>query len=171
MELIKIIRSIIDSRPRESEEIILPIETLNNLPVTVKISITPNLYNYLFFIDVDCHEIIIDDEPLHLLDKFFYEISKENPVIAVDEFLDKFKNIINSLRFDKVKGIIDDEQEQDTKFFQELITNSNISFAIVENCSVCIEPTKTKTNCSHHLCYICWSKLKQKNCPMCREVL
>jgi hypothetical protein len=174
MELIRLVTQIIDSKPRESEEIILPIQCINDLPVTVKISITPNLYNYLFFIDVDCHEIMTeeyDEEiPLRLLSKFFYEISKENPVINNDEFLDSFKKIINSLRFDKVKGTIDDE-EQDTKFFQELITNANISFALVDNCSVCMEETKTKSLCNHTLCLICWSKLKEKICPQCREEL
>ena len=171
MELIRVVTQIINTKPRETEEIILPIESLNDLPVIVKISITPNLYNYLFFIVVDCHEIMMDDEPLQLLDKFFYEISRENPVISVDEFLDAFKKIVNNLKFDKIKGSIDDEEQQDTKFFQEIITNPHISFTNAENCSVCIEPTKTKTNCSHHLCLICWSKLKQKNCPLCREVL
>jgi hypothetical protein len=168
MELIKIIRTIINASPRETEEIILPIETLNDLPVTVKISITPNLYNYLFFIDVECHEVMTEDEPLQLLGKFFYEVAKENPVISVDEFLESFKKIVNSLRFDRIKGIID---EQDTNFFQELITNPNISFASIENCSVCMEQTKTKTRCNHHLCLVCWSKLKEKLCPLCRDEL
>ena len=180
MELIRLVTQIIDSKPRDSEDIILPIETINDLPVTVKISITPNLYNYLFFIDVDCHEIIMEEEegveeyPLKLMCKFFYDISKENPVIAVDEFLDSFKKIVNSLRFDKVKGTIDDEQ-QDTKFFQEIISNPNISFATVDNCSVCMEETKTKSLCGHTLCLICWSKIKSiegiKQCPICREEL
>jgi len=180
MELIRLVTQIIDSKPRETEDIILPIETLNELPVTVKISITPNLYNYLFFIDVDSSFIMMEEEegveeyPLKLVCKFFYEISKENPVINTDEFLDSFKKIVNSLRFDKVKGTIDDE-EQDTKFFQELITNPNISFTSTENCSVCIEPTKTKSLCGHTLCLICWSKIKSiegiKRCPICREEL
>jgi hypothetical protein len=167
MELIRLVTQIIDTKPREQEDIILPIETLNDLPVIVKISITPNLYNYLFFIDVECHEI--QEEPLQLSSNFFYEISKENPVISVDEFLNSFKKIINNLRFDKVTGTID--EEHDTKFFQEIITNPNISFAIVENCSVCIEPTKTRTPCDHSMCYVCWAKLKQKICPLCREDL
>lgn len=175
MELINLVRQIIDSKPREIEDIILPIETINELPVTVKISITPNLYKYLFFIDVDCHEIMMEEEgveeyPLKLVCKFFYEIDIINPVINTDEFLDSFKKIVNSLRFDKMKGTIDDEQ-QDTKFFQELITNPNISFATVDNCSVCMEETKTKSLCGHTLCLICWSKLKEKICPQCREEL
>jgi hypothetical protein len=171
MELIRLVTQIIDSNPRETEEIILPIETINELPVTVKLSITPNLYNYLFFIDVECHEIMTEEYevPLKLLTKFFYEIAIVNPVIAVDEFLDSFKKIVNNLAFCRIKGTID--EEQDTKFFQEIITNPNISFASIENCSVCMEQTKTKTTCSHHLCYICWSKLKQKNCPVCRKIL
>jgi len=175
MELIRLVTQIINTDPRETEEIILPIETINELPVTVKISITPNLYNYLFFIDVECHEIMTEEYeevPLKLLTKFFYEIAIVNPVFEVDEFLNYFKGIINGLKFDKINGSINDEEQQDMKFFQEIITNPNISFATTEQCSVCMEETKTKTNCDHTLCLICWSKIKgEKRCPICREIL
>jgi hypothetical protein len=176
MELIRLVTQIIDSKPRETEDIILPIEKINELPVTVKISITPAIEKYLFFIDVDCHEIDMEDDEssLNLLTKFFYEIDIINPVINTDEFLNTFKRIINGLYFDRVNGTIDDEQ-QDTKFFQEIITNPNISFATVDNCSVCMEETKTKSLCGHTLCLICWSKIKSiegiKQCPICRENL
>lgn len=181
MELIRLVTQIIDSKPKETEDIILPIETINELPVTVKISITPNLYNYLFFIDVDCHEVMMEEEegveeyPLKLVCKFFYEIEIINPVINTDEFLNTFKGIINGLYFDRVKGAINDEEQDTTKFFQEIITNPNISFATVDNCTVCIEPTKTKSLCDHTLCLVCWSKIKsetnEKSCPICREIL
>jgi len=77
------------------------------------------------------------------------------------------------LKFDRINGTIN--EEQDTKFFQELITNPNIGFESVENCSVCLQETKTKTACGHYLCLICWSKIKsetnEKPCPICREIL
>jgi len=178
MELIRLVTQIIDSKPRDSEEIILPIETINDLICSVKISITPTIEKYLFFIDVDCHEIDMEDDDecsLNLLTKFFYEIDIINPVINTDEFLNTFKGIINGLYFDRVKGAINDEEQDTTKFFQEIISNPNISFATVDNCTVCIEPTKTKSLCGHTLCLVCWSKIKsetnEKSCPICREIL
>ena len=178
-ELIKIITQIIDSKPKEEQNIILPIETINDLPVVAKISIVPNLLNYLFFVDIDANGIDIENEneilPLNFICKFFYEVSIENPVISVDDFINSFKKIVNSLKYDNKTGKLDDGEEEDTQFFRELITNENITFKKEEACSVCMEPTKTKTSCSHPLCLICWSKIKsvndEKSCPICREIL
>lgn len=39
----------------------------------------------------------------------------------------------------------------------------------VNDCCVCYDNTIKKTKCGHHLCYDCFYKLKNKNCPMCRE--
>jgi hypothetical protein len=179
MELIKIITQIIDTRPREEQTILLPIETINGLPISAKISIVQNLYNYLFFVDIDANGIDIEEQheilPLNFIMKLFYEISIENPVINNDEFINSFKKIVNSLRYDNKTGKIEDGEEDGEQFFRELITNSNISFREDETCPVCMEPTKTKTSCDHTLCLICWSKIKPvndvKSCPVCREVI
>ena len=179
MELIKIIKQIIDSRPREEQFIILPIETINGLPISAKISIVPNTVNYLFFVDIDANGIDVEDPveiiPLNFIMKLFYEISIENPVIDNDEFINAFKRIVNSLRYDNKTGKIEDGEEDGEQFFRELITNSNLSFREEEQCCVCSEETKTRTSCSHPLCLICWSKIKPvddvKCCPICREPL
>jgi hypothetical protein len=39
----------------------------------------------------------------------------------------------------------------------------------VNECCVCYENTIFKTKCGHSLCYDCFFKLENKNCPMCRE--
>jgi hypothetical protein len=177
-ELIKIIKQIIDSRPRDEQSIILPIHTVNDLPVTAKISIVPNSVNYLFFIDIDVNGVDVEDPidilPLQLLSKLFYEIPIINSVIDNEYFIDSFKKIVNSLRYDNRTGKID-EDEENTQFFRDLISNENITFQEEESCSVCMEITKTKTQCNHSLCLICWSKIKSvegdKPCPICREPL
>jgi hypothetical protein len=44
-----------------------------------------------------------------------------------------------------------------------------------EECSMCMENTTCKTNCSHGICVVCWSILQNKNisfpCPMCRSIV
>jgi len=173
-ELINIITQIINSKPRDEQVILLPIETINGLPVTAKIAIISNSINYLFFIDVDANGIDVepDEEPLQLLSKLFFEISIVNPVINNNEFIDTFKKIVNSLRYNNKTGKIN-EEEEDTQFFRDLILNENITFKEEEQCCVCSEITKTKTQCNHSLCFICWSKIKPNNdvkcCPICRE--
>ena len=177
MELIKKIASIINSKPKTEQEIILPIQSINDLPIIAKIVIVPNTEKYLFFVDIDVNGVELEEEdeifPLQLLSSFFYEIEIINPVINNDIFLDSFKKIANNLSFDRIKGKLNDTEENIC--LQEIVTNSNICFESVENCSVCLQETKTMTNCDHLLCLICWSKLKlidsEKHCPICRKIL
>jgi len=42
---------------------------------------------------------------------------------------------------------------------------------IDSECCVCLDKTLSKTECNHLLCTKCYSKLKIKNCPMCRTIL
>jgi len=169
MELIKIVKTIIDSKPKEENQIILPIETINGMPVIAKITITPNLVNYLFFIDIEADGVDVEEDvPLNFICKFFYEIPVINPVINNECFIESFKKIMNSLRFDRMNGTIEDGEESENNFFREIIDNPNISFKESEQCSVCLEKTKTRTPCDHFLCYICWAKIKEKKCPICR---
>lgn len=176
MELIQIIKQIIDTRPRDEQSIILPINTINGLPVTAKISVVPNSVNYLFFVDIDVDGVDVEDPvdilPLQLLSKLFYEIPIINSVIDNEYFIESFKKVVNSLRYNNKTGKLD-EDEEDNKFFRELITNENITFKEEEQCCVCIESTKTRTSCDHVLCLICWSKIKgdEKRCPICRQTI
>jgi hypothetical protein len=169
MELVRLIKSILDTNPKEEQQIILPIDMINEMPVLAKITINPNLVNYLFFVEINANGVELDDECFNFICKFFYEVPITNPVIDPEEFIHTFKKIMNSLRFDKEKGTIEDGEETEVQFFKELITNPNITFKELDQCSVCLENTKTKTPCSHPLCYPCWAKLKTKNCPLCRE--
>ena len=41
----------------------------------------------------------------------------------------------------------------------------------IEECSVCLEPTITKTICKHVICQKCYSSLSKKICPICRKVI
>ena len=41
----------------------------------------------------------------------------------------------------------------------------------VNECSVCLENTITKTVCGHSLCQKCYSQIQEKICPICRSEL
>jgi hypothetical protein len=53
----------------------------------------------------------------------------------------------------------------------------NIKTTCTEECCVCYNRTKTKTDCKHSLCYRCWSKMYDDSeegevqCPLCREIV
>lgn len=52
----------------------------------------------------------------------------------------------------------------------EFIERENKVFSkFVPTCSVCSEPTIRKlSKCSHYLCVVCFKKLVDRNCPICR---
>jgi hypothetical protein len=72
------------------------------------------------------------------------------------------------LRFNKInsKLVTDDitEDEMVTIFKEISLPNGKYTFS---ECCVCLETTKHKTSCGHHLCVPCWSKIKEKYCEEC----
>ena len=77
--------------------------------------------------------------------------------------------IIKGLKFNKVSGrFVDRFNKSDCTFASYFKTNKNIKLCI-ENCCVCLEPTKTKTLCVHTICIPCWTKIDKKTCPICRQ--
>ena len=89
---------------------------------------------------------------------------------AIGVFLTKIKSDLEKIKFDKLMG----------KFVipNGKITTNNIgidifadTYSTAEECCVCYEKTYTKTACEHNLCVECWSNVKKKSCPICREYL
>ena len=85
---------------------------------------------------------------------------------SLDKFLKKFKEIIYSLKFDKLHGKLYSEKISNNKLFNNIF---NTDFIDSNECSVCLEKTITLTNCLHSLCIECWSSLKEIKCPLCRK--
>ena len=48
-----------------------------------------------------------------------------------------------------------------------ILTGPKISLSIDE-CSVCLNKTKSTLPCNHHLCLVCETQLKKTKCPICR---
>ena len=61
--------------------------------------------------------------------------------------------------------------------WKKFLTMDNVKLEFDE-CCVCLETTKTQTQCKHYLCYLCWTNLKSTvndnetetiKCPYCRS--
>ena len=83
-----------------------------------------------------------------------YFITKTLPTLKYNEYANELSSTEPS-------------QELSQKLMKHLPKNENV-VSLYDECCVCLESVKTKTSCGHHLCYKCESKIKNKNCPLCR---
>lgn len=139
----------------------LSIFTNNN--VTNKIGINVNLASK----DYMCKKQLDSLQNLYLLD---CDIENE----------DNFKNYIYNILFyahiivknfkyhPLLKYLSHIDEIDDLAHIQELHLNL---LSEIEECSVCLDPTITKTVCKHVICQSCYCNLAKKICPICRKVI
>jgi len=87
---------------------------------------------------------------------------------------------IKVMKFDKLNGVLTTPENKHPKeapcvsgYYD--LTNLPCDEENPEECSVCLDTTKTTTGCGHKLCVACWSSIKRKSdelpCPICRDDL
>ena len=107
-----------------------------------------------------------DDIEVHNITKQIFDIYVKTPEQLLEEIIALFIAI-----FDK-KRLVYDKIENKFRTKKDVIRRQQIAKAFkedgIEICPVCLELTKTTTNCKHHLCYQCWGALHKKICPICR---
>jgi len=88
---------------------------------------------------------------------------------------------IKVMKFDKLNGVFVTPQIIHPREVPHVYTNTEMLNSVPcdeehpEECSVCLDTTKTTTPCGHKLCLSCWSQIKLKGrelpCPICRADL
>ena len=92
---------------------------------------------------------------------------------------------IKVMKFDKLNGVLTTPENKHPKEAPYIwghydLTNLPCDEEHPEECSVCLDTTKTTTPCGHKLCVSCWSSIKKKRetqapsvlpCPICRDDL
>lgn len=87
---------------------------------------------------------------------------------------------IGVMKLDKLNGVLVTPSIKHPKEMPHVmgcleLRNVPCDDAHPEECSVCLDTTKTTTPCGHKLCVDCWSKLKRNEdelpCPICRDDL
>jgi hypothetical protein len=92
---------------------------------------------------------------------------------------------IKVMKFDKLNGVLTTPEYKHPKEAPHIwghydLTNLPCDEEDPEECSVCLDATKTTTACGHKLCVACWSSIKKKRetqapsvlpCPICRDDL
>lgn len=102
-------------------------------------------------------------------------VNTENPPTEeeVKKAMKKLTETLENLKFNQMEN----------KILSETPQNNFCDPRFIQECSVCLEPTKGRTPCKHSLCYPCWQGIRptfedaddeehfvcDRNCPICRE--
>jgi len=98
-----------------------------------------------------------------------------------ESVLKHINNDIKAMKFDKLNGVFVTPQIKHPMDVPHVSSNEeNINRVPCheehpEECSVCLDTTKTTTPCGHKVCVSCWCQIKPKGrelpCPICRADL
>ena len=97
-----------------------------------------------------------------------------------ESVLKHIHNDIKVMKFDKLNGVLTTPENKHPKEAPLIwghydLTNLPCDEEHPEECSVCLDTTKTTTVCGHKLCVACWSSIKRNGdelpCPICRDDL
>jgi hypothetical protein len=97
-----------------------------------------------------------------------------------DSVLKHIHKDIKVMKFDKLNGVLTTPENKHPKEAPYIwghydLTNLPCDEEHPEECSVCLDTTKTTTACGHKLCVACWSSIKRNGdelpCPICRDDL
>jgi len=90
-------------------------------------------------------------------------------------------NDIKAMKFDRLNGVFVTPQIKHPREIPHVSSNLEILNSVPcdedhpEECSVCLEVTKSTTPCGHKLCVSCWCQIKingrELPCPICRADL
>jgi hypothetical protein len=151
------------------------VNKIKTIPVTMHIEIrkikdTNNEYKFYGNVHIKSSKIFYNSS-LDYIDLYSNEYKLDKLSLkAINTFLHKVKSDLEKIKFDKFLG-------------RFVLHNGNINidnigidifgdkYSNAAECCVCYEKTYTETICSHYLCVECWSNIKKKTCPMCREYL
>jgi len=98
-----------------------------------------------------------------------------------ESVLKHIHNDIKVMKFDKLNGVLATPANKHPKEAPHVSSNEEMLNSVPcdeehpEECSVCLDTTKTTTPCGHKLCVSCWCQIKPKGrelpCPICRDDL
>lgn len=144
------------------------IRKISNVRVRTKICFEHVNSSWYIYFQISSPNVTNGDDDRIIL--FKQELRKCSAQVSRKDIkvsLEKMKKIIPNLKFSKLLGKIESDK---AKSFEQICLNEfGSTFIESSECCVCAESTITKTNCSHFLCVECWSHIKSRQCPICRE--
>jgi hypothetical protein len=143
--------------------------------VKVKAEVISCLASITF--EIEATEIKKHSKPVYFPRKVLFSkfvdrpVNTENPPTEeeIKKAIKKLTETLENLKFNQMEN----------KILSETPQNNFCDPRFIQECSVCLEPTKGRTPCKHSLCYPCWQGIRRKPieeasvcdrpCPICRE--
>lgn len=177
----------------------IPVKELDNIHISIIINLYEKKTGKYIDLNIDSSKIYIadeiddDNEPdeTYCVSYFNRIILEQDDHQYSIEYIQKgltiIYDIINNLSFDKFNGefVLNNTTNNITNNttindWKQFLTMKNVKLDFDE-CCVCLESTKTQTQCKHYLCYGCWTNIKSTvntinddevetiKCPYCRS--
>jgi len=172
---------------RYTSFVILPVETIDGIFVTCELVVNENGMS-----------IVILTDKVKMFDKAFKEdftvlryqllfrktYIKKLTKYTLKDYESVLKHIhidIKNMKFDKLNGVLRTNENKHPRDSPHVRSERELENKVPcdedtpEECSVCLDTTKTATPCGHKLCVSCWGQIKKKGsempCPICRADL
>jgi len=165
------------SKEKQKKElkIILPIETVDELPVIVEIEFAlakeiDKSVSLCIYTDKKC-DVTYYNSRFFLYSKQIScdEESKNWSISMLEKSIINLRSCLNNLKFNCYASRFDYNGYSNMNLLKNIFKGPNIT-PKDEACCVCHDDTKCKTKCGHNLCLRCWSKLKlEKICDRCGD--
>ena len=186
-----------------SGSVVLPVESIDNLKVYCKLIVnvngmsivihSDNLKMYAHATETNGpngntikwkHKVGIQIKQMLFRKTYIKKLTKYT-LKDYETVLKHIHNDIKVMKFDKLNGVLTTPEIEHPKQAPHVggnreIINIPCDEENPEECSVCLDTTKTTTPCGHKLCVSCWSSIKKKRetqapsvlpCPICRDDL
>ena len=169
-----------EDKDKNSEiKIIVPIETVDELPVIVEIAFLKcdsgkNTKRVeLRIISNKKNNMNSYDNRLHLYTSGIFcnceEEGKNWTISMLERSISIIVSRLNNLKFNCYGSSFDYIGYTNMALLKNIFKGSNITH-LDQECCVCHDDTMCKTKCDHNLCLRCWSKLKvEKMCEGCGD--
>ena len=163
----------------------LPVETIENLSVQCELVVNQNGMS----LGIICKNVSIYDKdefavylrPQTLFKKTYIKKLTKYTLKDYESVLRHIQEDIKLMKFDVFNGVLtlpDLKHPRESPHVRSQYELKNFVPCDEQNpdeCSVCLEITKTTTGCGHKLCVLCWDKIKKNKgeipCPICRADL
>jgi len=168
--------------------VVLPVFAIDNIKVSCELVVNENGMS-----------LCIKTSKMLMYDRLIYDTTPDDKAFVVHQLLFRktyikkltkytlkdyetvikhMNNDIKEMKFDLLNGVFVTPQISHPREVPHVRSNMEIFNSVTcdekhpEECSVCLEVTKTTTPCGHKLCVSCWTQVKTNGrelpCPICR---
>jgi len=171
-----------------SSYVVLPVFQIDGLKVRCELVVNENgMSLWIITYKMLMYNVTQHDDRAYVVRQMLFrktyikKLTKKYTLKDYKSVIKHMNNDINDMKFDKLNGVFTTPQIAHPREVPHVCSNKEILNSVPcdekhpEECSVCLDTTKTTTPCGHKLCVSCWCQIKingrELPCPICRADL